>query len=88
MEFLLQWLDELDDLAATALFVWHRAGPAWLVPGLAASILLHFDRIGSESFPDVLLSWSGDSESLGGGGLTTPPAQPQIVPKVKNNTAM
>ena len=46
MEVLLQWLDELDDAAATALFVWHRAGPAWLVPGMLSAILLHIDRTG------------------------------------------
>jgi hypothetical protein len=50
MERLLQWLDELDDLAATALFVWHRAGPVWLSFGLVCAAALHIDlgRLGFE----------------------------------------
>lgn len=57
MERLLQGLDELDDLAAAALFYWHRAARAWLGIGLAAALLLHVDLSGSGvELPALLLA--------------------------------
>lgn len=46
MEFLLQWLDELDDLASSALFIWHRISAASLVLGLGIALLIPAERFG------------------------------------------
>lgn len=45
MEFLLQWLDELDDLVSAALLCWHRVRLICLVAGLAAALLVCGDRL-------------------------------------------
>ena len=54
MEFLLQWLDELEDTLAAVLFAWHRFGRVWLLVAGSAAGLLHVDRIGS-ILPALLL---------------------------------
>ena len=41
MECVLQWFDELDDMVASALFVWHRVSAGLLFIGLVCAILVH-----------------------------------------------
>ncbi len=41
MECVLQWIDELDDVLASLLFVWHRVSSTLLVAGLIAAALVH-----------------------------------------------
>jgi hypothetical protein len=57
MEFLLLWLDELDDCLSTALLCWRTVRWMWLLAGLIAAILLHAGRLGlGMAVPALLLA--------------------------------